>query len=831
MRKLALFMFLSLILISRASLAYDFAVIGDPSTTKAVNNIYYFFGNESITYKSILPSQVTSTSFSDVTGGIVSFADTNTISAAGITAVKTFANYHIVISDAYDFANYYYPDPSFNYKAVKINSNDYITYLMDFGNFRSQDMVGLQNPGKTSVGILLTSALQSKFGSSLTLVAKYNNTHTAYFYVNSTPNTGFYVIDLNITSNESTWDGIWHIFQPVRMVKDFPLGKYARWMANGAQWWDLTWIYNRMDTLTNGNRDIVSEKVIGTSLEGNDIRAIYIGKGNRYAIIDGDIHGDEKTGAFASLRMAELLVDYYRSDPSWTTKLNQYKVIIVPVVNPDGFVRNTRLNSRSIVESSNYNTNGVANMKDGDWTKHGLARANGTETGPTCTVTPTTTRSDIVVGIKSVNSTHFKLSMNWTSDGTPVTTPQSITWSCKETCCNLNRLFPVNANPKEPEAIALKTLLDTQNATIYANNHEACCHYSLWLIYGSELDSGNIYTKSTLFSLQQSKKEYSNLKNWGTDHKVLDTITNACILTDTSMATVNNTVIGIKDMTVDYASSIGIASTILESYVCSGSYGSMQSLWGIDTYSAIELAFLKHYDRNNEKNFSVASTSFIINTTFAGDLLTVKLDSNGYPSPSTTLITDINNKGEPVSVSIDGLNKVKNDGWYYDSTTKNITIRGAVKILTVDWNPGSSGTYTATFSQSGIPSGTSWSVSVGGTIYTSTSTSKDVSLTGAVPYTYTTPISQYVCTSGCSGSVAYNSKKANAVYSIQGGGGCGPGCYLRAIEPYILNTEPIATTLFLLLVVVEIIILILVIKILSKIEATNKKNINSRHHK
>jgi hypothetical protein len=41
-------------------------------------------------------------------------------------------------------------------------------------------------------------------------------------------------------------------------------------------------------------------------------------------------------------------VQYYRSDPNWEARLKQYTVIIVPVINPDGFVHNTRENANGV---------------------------------------------------------------------------------------------------------------------------------------------------------------------------------------------------------------------------------------------------------------------------------------------------------------------------------------------------------------------------------------------------------------------------------------------------------------------------------------------------
>jgi len=71
----------------------------------------------------------------------------------------------------------------------------------------------------------------------------------------------------------------------------------------------------------------------------------------------------------------------------------------------------------------------------------------------------------------------------------------------------------------------------------------------------------------------------------------------------------------------------------------------------------------------------------------------------------------------------------------------------------------SSPSYSVEFQQTGIPSGVEWGVTVGGTRYTSSTSSSTVSgLSGSVGYSYDSSVSgsggTYVCTSGCSGNVA-----------------------------------------------------------------------------
>jgi len=346
MKKSFLFLFMFIFVFFYASepifaATYNFAVIGDVTKNSQILNIYEMFYRQGISYKKLLPSQVTDgTVFNDV-DAIISFVDANG-PIANPAAVVNFANNHIVISHGYDFAKYYYPSYSSSY--VKIWTS-VVNYTMDWGNFRANDEAEFRRTDST-LWVFLSSAFAGN--PNIVKIAEYRKTHTAIFHMKGlTENSGFYVLDINATTNETEWPGIWHIFPAVRMVKDFPVGKYARLMTNGTKWWDLNTVNKFITSLVNENSDIASKMVIGKSVQGRDINAIFIGKGNQYAIIDGCIHGNEKTGAFSALRVAELLIDYYHSDPSWQTKLNEYKIIIVPVVNPDGFVANNRTNAHN----------------------------------------------------------------------------------------------------------------------------------------------------------------------------------------------------------------------------------------------------------------------------------------------------------------------------------------------------------------------------------------------------------------------------------------------------------------------------------------------------
>jgi hypothetical protein len=333
---------------------YAFAVIGSMEENLAIANFYWLFGNQSIRYKALVPPEVKSSVDIDLFDGLVVWTKNGGYNAE---AIKKFAQTRIVVSHMWDFCNIFYPSLNGSTQIVTTNT---VTYVKDWGNFRNGNLVEMRNEtGNTNKLATVPASALASF-SNISIIAQYNSNSIAYFHMNGTrTKSGFYVMDLDATTPETEWTGIWHVFPAIKLVRDFPTGKYARWMANGQIWWDLDWVYNQIDAIVNENIDIARKEVIGYSVQNRPIIAIFIGNGTKYAIIDGSMHGDEKTGTFACLRIAELLIEYYRTDHLWKTKLTEYTIIIIPVLNPDGFFLNTRENANGKDLNSQFPPDGT----------------------------------------------------------------------------------------------------------------------------------------------------------------------------------------------------------------------------------------------------------------------------------------------------------------------------------------------------------------------------------------------------------------------------------------------------------------------------------------
>ncbi|MGH1366823.1 MAG: DUF2817 domain-containing protein [Calditrichia bacterium] len=106
-------------------------------------------------------------------------------------------------------------------------------------------------------------------------------------------------------------------------------------------------------------------RVIGQSTEKRDILLYEFGNGENTTLIFGGFHGNEQLGVEFVLQFAEHI---YATQPT----LKNTRVLIVPVLNPDGLIRNTRMNANNVDVNRNFPTE--------NWTPK--ARSRQTNPGP-----------------------------------------------------------------------------------------------------------------------------------------------------------------------------------------------------------------------------------------------------------------------------------------------------------------------------------------------------------------------------------------------------------------------------------------------------------------
>ncbi len=90
---------------------------------------------------------------------------------------------------------------------------------------------------------------------------------------------------------------------------------------------------------------------IGTSVQGRAITAYGFGSGPNKIIFVGAMHGDEKSSAYTLNAWVDYLEANALSIPASRT------IIVVPIVNPDGFAAGTRLNAHGVDLNRNFPAN------------------------------------------------------------------------------------------------------------------------------------------------------------------------------------------------------------------------------------------------------------------------------------------------------------------------------------------------------------------------------------------------------------------------------------------------------------------------------------------
>jgi protein MpaA len=106
-------------------------------------------------------------------------------------------------------------------------------------------------------------------------------------------------------------------------------------------------------------RVAVEHQFLGTSVEKRPIECMILGNGDDVVLILATIHGDEPAGT----KLVYKLSEHIQKNPHL---LEERKVLLVPIVNPDGMKNFTRSNARGIDLNRNFSTkNRVNNLISG----------------------------------------------------------------------------------------------------------------------------------------------------------------------------------------------------------------------------------------------------------------------------------------------------------------------------------------------------------------------------------------------------------------------------------------------------------------------------------
>ena len=322
---------------------YTFGIVGSAAQNSAINNFCWLFSNQSISYRNANPSQISNLTGVGIFDGLVVW--TRGDYTYNATAIKLFAQTHVVICDIRDFCESLYPSLSVSLQVVSTNT---VTYNMDWGNFRAGDLVEMRNEtGNTNqLTTVLTSSLTTF--ANITTIARYDANRTAILRMNgTTSNSGFYAMDLDATTPSTEWAGIWHLFPAIKLVKDFPTGTYARWLTSGVTLFTYDEAMNRLGSWVSSAPKGMNASLIriGRSVLGRDINATRFGNGSRYITVNAATHGNERVPPLALLRLLQVIQEDFVANGPWKKRLAEISMIVIPILNPDGYVNDTRENA------------------------------------------------------------------------------------------------------------------------------------------------------------------------------------------------------------------------------------------------------------------------------------------------------------------------------------------------------------------------------------------------------------------------------------------------------------------------------------------------------
>lgn len=327
------------------------AIIFETDTAGKAKWLEWMFGNQSIQYSTLYHYEVTDYNVIQGFGGLIVFTNGGYSVTYNATAIKRFAATRPVIINILDFVRRFYVTSSSNYPTY---STQTVTYAVDFGIFKAGDIVPFNDwvdvkTAKTLYMCKWTGYL-STFGN-VTNIAYAATDYSHFFHMVGSAGgySGFWALDLNAMAPETEWAPIFHLFPIVESVQgcDIKPGKYGKWLANGVS-------HKTLDQVMQWCRDYVAScpagmnaswRKVGTSVQGRDINATFIGKGSRYILFESCIHGNEKIPVLATLRLLELIKESFEAGGYWYDRLQEVTLIIIPVLNPDGYVAGTRENA------------------------------------------------------------------------------------------------------------------------------------------------------------------------------------------------------------------------------------------------------------------------------------------------------------------------------------------------------------------------------------------------------------------------------------------------------------------------------------------------------
>jgi len=106
-------------------------------------------------------------------------------------------------------------------------------------------------------------------------------------------------------------------------------------------------LMRNLQSLTQENPGFMELEQVGTSVEGRRIMLASLGSGPQKILLWSQMHGNEPTATCALVDLLQFFA-VHRRDPWVADILAKYRLLILPMLNPDGAERNDRRNAQGI---------------------------------------------------------------------------------------------------------------------------------------------------------------------------------------------------------------------------------------------------------------------------------------------------------------------------------------------------------------------------------------------------------------------------------------------------------------------------------------------------
>jgi len=338
--------------------------VRDPAASLTeVRRVEFALGNQSVPYITLAPGDVVNyASISSYAGLILC---TYGSSAYNQSAVFEFCKTKQVIVDVADAAelnNFDTPDLD-----LKLTSTT--TFIADLGWFKNGDVVPFNGDGKTASVYLTCINITTLTGlGNVTVISRFDASWAHVWRETdggSTSYEGLWVTDFTGFSSKTEWAGIWIFMDVLDRTASLKLGSAVKWMGDGTAHRSLAvWMTWWQDFYAAHPAWVFGWNKTGSSVDVRDINYTIIGNGSRYVFWSACIHGDEKLPAAGIARAAELVVADAEAGGYWSRRLQDITLIIIPIVNPDGYYNNTRDNKNGYNLNREFPPGGVTTQPE-----------------------------------------------------------------------------------------------------------------------------------------------------------------------------------------------------------------------------------------------------------------------------------------------------------------------------------------------------------------------------------------------------------------------------------------------------------------------------------